>query len=81
MSTLRDANKAREKHADYLQKDLGAHSILVDKVRDKGKDTFAVIAFYDSLPNDAPRTLEIESEGRVKKVPLRSELVPTAELE
>jgi len=80
MATLKEANQAREEHSDYLQK-LGAHAIVVEKVPDDGKATFGVIAYYESLPSEAPETLEIERNGKAKKIPLRAELSSVAELE
>jgi len=82
MATLKEANKAREENADKLRKKHGAHAILVDKVKVKGhKPTFGVIAFYESMPNDLPETLEVKSDGKSTKVPLVAEVTPTAELE
>ena len=72
MSTLKEANEAREEHAEYLQKDLKAHAILVDKVSENGKNTFGVIAFAEKVPKNLPKTLEIVNEaGKKKSVPLR----------
>ncbi len=81
MSTRKEANKAREEHSDFLQKELGAHAIFVDKVPHLGGETFGVIAFYEKLPKDPPQELEIEFAGKVRKVPLRAEKLPLAELE
>ncbi len=84
MATLKEANQAREEHSAYLQKKLGAHAIMVDRVEDDGgKKTFGVIAYYDALPprEDTPENLEIKHGGKVKKIPLRSEIAPMAELE
>lgn len=80
MATLQEANKAREVHSDYLQK-LGAHAILVDKIRDKGKETFGVIALCENSPNQVPDSLEIETAGKKKRVPLRTKVIPPARLE
>ena len=80
MATLKEANQAREEHGDYLQQ-LGAHAIAVEKVSGDGKETFGVTAYYETLPKEAPATLKIERNGKSKKIPLRTELSPVAELE
>jgi len=80
MATLKEANKAREEHSNYLQ-ELGAHAILVDKMEDKGEETFGVIAYCEALPDEAPETLEIEYKGKRKEIPLKVEISPMAELE
>ena len=82
MSTLKEANEAREQNTEYLRKDLKAHAILVDKVTEKGKDTFGVIAFAEKVPKDPPKTLEIvNKEGKKKSVPLRVAKTRKAKLE
>lgn len=81
MSTLKEANEAREQHSEYLQKDLGAHAILVDKVKEKGKDTFGVIALSEQVPQNPPKSLEIVKGGKKMKVPLRVAKTRKAKLE
>jgi hypothetical protein len=81
MPTEKEANLAREKHTDYLRKS-GAHAIAVDKVKDdEGKETFGVVAYYEKKPEKLPSTLEVETEGKRKEVPLRSKISPMAQLE
>lgn len=81
MATLKEANLARDEHAEYLRKELGAHGILVDKVKEKGKDTFGVVALYENEPRNAPESLEIKTDAGTKRVPLRAEVTSVAELE
>lgn len=77
MISERDANKAREIHSDDLRKS-GAHAIGVDKV----KGDFCVVAYYEERPTgNLPDSLEVESYGKKKRVPLRTEITPMAELE
>lgn len=80
MSTLKEANKAREEHSNYLQ-ELGAHAIVVEKVEDKGGETFGITAYCESLPEEPPKTLEIEYKGERKEIPLKVEISQMAELE
>ena len=81
MATEKEANKAREKHSDYLRK-LGAHAILVDKVKRGKKDSFGVIAFCEEKPSGpVPDELEIESDGEKKKIPFAVRVTPMATLE
>ena len=90
MATEKEANRAREKHSDYLTS-LGAHAILVDKIKakrggDKAKgesdEDFCVIAFVEQKPSEpVPKELEIESGGKKKKIPLALKITPMATLE
>lgn len=81
MATQKEANKAREAHSRFLR-ESGAHAILVDKVnRSRSEDAYAVIAFYQKLPNDLPDALEIEIRGKKSKVPLKAKVTPMATLE
>ena len=81
MATEKEANKAREEHSDFLR-ELGAHAILVDKVRRGKENTFGVIAFFErEPPESAPDELEIESGGGKKKVPFVARVAPMATLE
>lgn len=80
MATLKEANKAREEHSNYLH-ELGAHAVAVEKVKEKGTDTFGVIAYCETLPEEPPETLEIEYKGKRKEIPLKVEISPMAELE
>ena len=81
MATEKEANKARDKHSDYLR-ELGAHAILVDKIKRGKQDTFGVIAFCEAQPSgDVPKELEIESGGEKKKVPFAVRITPMATLE
>jgi hypothetical protein len=81
MATEAEAHRAREQHSDYLR-DLGAHAIAVDKIKRGGEDTFGVIAYYEKKPSDSvPDSLEIEHNGKKKKVPLTMRIAPMATLE
>lgn len=69
MTTEREANLAREQHADRLRQ-LGAHAIAVDEVTRKGDKGFAVIAFFEKKPDGVPPTLEVKSGKRTLEIPL-----------
>jgi hypothetical protein len=72
MANQKEANLAREQHSDYLR-NLGAHSIAVDHVEDKG---LSVIAFFDKKPpKDIPETLEVKSGDKTVTVPLVAEVM------
>jgi len=73
--------------SDYL-KALGAHAVLVDKVKGRGDEIkpgsdeeLGVIAFVEKKPSDVPKELEIESGGKKKKIPLAVKIRPMASLE
>jgi hypothetical protein len=81
MATLEEANEAREKHSNYLHQ-VGAHAIGVDEIIHEGSQTFGVIAYFESEPNDAiPDTLEIDQQGTTKRVPLTTVITSRASLE
>jgi hypothetical protein len=81
MATEEEAHKAREQHSDYLRK-LGAHAIQVDQIRRGGRKTFAVVAHVEREPDEPPPgSLEVESGGKKKKVPLAVRVSPMAQLE
>jgi hypothetical protein len=65
----KEANLAREQHADFLR-DLGAHGITIDEMKQQGEQTFAVVALFDHPPGQIPDTLEIKRGKKVKTVPL-----------
>lgn len=69
MTTEREANLAREQHADFLRQ-LGAHAIAVDEVKRKGDTGFAVIAYFEEKPEGIPHTLEAKSGKKTLEVPL-----------
>jgi len=69
MATEREANLAREQYSDFLR-ELGAHAIAVDEVKQKGEETFAVIASFEKKPEKAPKTLEVRRGRRTVNVPL-----------
>ena len=70
MATEREANLAREQHSDLLRK-MGAHAIAVDPVKRGGEETYAVIASFETKPEDAPpKTLEVKRGRKTVKVPL-----------
>ena len=81
MATIEEAHEAREKHSDYLQQ-IGAHAVGVDEIDYEGSQTFGVIAYFESQPNDAiPDTLEIDQQGTTKRVPLMTVITSRASLE
>lgn len=81
MATEKEAHKAREKYSDFLRS-LGAHAILVDKIKRGKEETFGVIVFCEEKPSKPlPKELEIESGGAKKKIPLAVRVAPMATLE
>ena len=80
MATEAEAHQAREQHSDYL-KDSGAHAIAVDKIKRGGQDAFGVIAFFEKEPHGLPDSLEIEQDGKKKRVTLATMITPRATLE
>jgi len=81
MVTFEEAHEAREKHSDYLQQ-VGAHAIGVDEIDHEGSQTFGVIAYFESEPNETiPDTLEIDQQGTKKRVPLMTVISSRASLE
>lgn len=75
LASEKEANLARQQHSDCLRQ-LGAHSIGVDKIKGKGATGFAVIAFFERKPSKAvPQTLETKSGQRTLGVPLIVELM------
>lgn len=69
MANEKEANLAREQHADFLRA-LGAHGITVDEIKRKGEKSFAVIALFDDEPEQVPDTLEIKTRNKTLRVPL-----------
>ena len=69
MASEKEANLAREQHSDFLR-NLGAHGITIDEVKRKGAASFAVVAFFESKPDDVPSELEIKSGKEIRRVPL-----------
>ncbi len=69
MATEKQAQLAKNKHLDFLDK-MGAHSVLVDKINIDGKNTFAVLAYTDKKLKNAPLHLQIESGKKILNVPL-----------
>lgn len=80
MATEREANLAREQYSDALRQ-LGAHALAVDTVKQKGEETFAVIGSFEKKPVKAPQTLELKSGRRTVKVPLVVRVEPKYQLE
>jgi hypothetical protein len=72
MATLKQANKAREKHYKKLEK-LGAHSLGVDETK-KGSKDFAVIAFVEKDTKQLPKELEIDAGKKKVKVKVKSQV-------
>lgn len=69
MANEKEANLAREHHADFLQK-LGAHGVTIDEVKSSGETTFAVIALFDEKPAEMPESLEVKRGKKTLTVPL-----------
>lgn len=69
MANEEQANLAREQHADFLR-DLGAHGVTIDEMKQRGEKTFAVIALFEHQPEEIPETLEIKRGKKVMTVPL-----------
>lgn len=69
MANEEQANLAREQHADFLR-DLGAHGVTIDEMKQRGEKTFAVIALFDHEPEEIPDALEIKRGKKVMSVPL-----------
>lgn len=69
MADEKEANLARDQHADFLR-DLGAHGITVDEIKRKGEKSFAVVAFFEEKPDDVPNMLKVQSGKKTLEVPL-----------
>ena len=69
MANEKEANLAREEHADFLR-DLGAHGITIDEVEQSGKQTFAVVAMFDRKPKEIPDSLQLRRGKKIMQVPL-----------
>jgi hypothetical protein len=69
MANEKEANLARDQHADFLR-DLGAHGITIDEVKQSGKPTFAVVAMFERTPKAIPNTLPVRSGKKTMDVPL-----------
>jgi hypothetical protein len=69
MANEEQANLAREQHADFLR-NLGAHGVTIDEIKQRGEKTFAVIALFEHQPEGLPDTLEIKRGKKVMTVPL-----------
>src|SRR5262249_27104531 len=69
MATEREAELAREQHADDLRR-LGAHAIAVDEVGQPGDKDYAVMAYFENNPTGIPSTLEVKSGKKKLTVPL-----------
>jgi hypothetical protein len=69
VATLKEANLAREQHAESLRA-MGAHAVMVDEEPGSGGRKFAVHALFEKEPARAPKELEVKTKGRTVKVPL-----------
>lgn len=69
MANEKEANLAREQHADFLHQ-LGAHGVTIDELNTGGEKTFAVIALFDQKPDEMPETLEVKRGKKTLTVPL-----------
>ncbi len=71
MATEKEANLARDQHADNLA-GLGAHSIGVDEFVHEGKKTFGVVAYVDGDAKGFPGHLSVKHGKKETLVPLRT---------
>ncbi|HVQ36303.1 MAG TPA: hypothetical protein VMS31_02140 [Pyrinomonadaceae bacterium] len=69
MASEKEADLAREEHADFLH-DLGAHGITIDEIKREGAKSFAVVALFEDQPKQMPDTLEIKRGKKTLTVPL-----------
>jgi hypothetical protein len=69
MATEKEAELAREQHAEKLRK-LGAHAIAVDEIKRRGGSTFVVVATFATKPGSVPKTLSVASGRKTVEVPL-----------
>jgi hypothetical protein len=69
MASEKEADLAREQHSDYLR-DLGAHGITIDEVKHAGEKSFAVVALFESKPDNIPGTLKVQSGKKTLEIPL-----------
>jgi hypothetical protein len=71
MASLEDAELARRQCSDYLR-ELGAHAIAVDELKQRGGESFSVVAYFDKKPSQpVPKFLEVKSGKKTLKVPLK----------
>ena len=78
MATEEEAHLAREQHSEFLR-NSGAHAIAVDRMQRHKAGTFGVIAFFEEEPSQTfPDSLEIEQDGKKKKVPLTKKITSRA---
>ena len=71
MATEKEANLARERHAERLRA-LGAHAIAVDEMTRRGERTFGLVAMFEDKPRGVPKTVEVEVGKKVVAVPVRA---------
>lgn len=69
MASEKEADLAREQHSNFLR-DLGAHGVTVDEIKRKGEKSFAVVALFDTEPEQMPDALEIKRGNKTLTVPL-----------
>jgi hypothetical protein len=70
VATEKEANLARERHAEKLRS-LGAHAITVEEFPRGEKRTFGVVAMFEEKPRGVPKTLDVEVGKKTVAVPLR----------
>jgi len=73
MATEKEANLARDQHADTLA-GLGGHSIGVDEFELEGKKTFGVVAYVANNVAGLPTYLSIKSGKKETQVPLLAKI-------
>jgi len=76
MATLKQAEAARDAHAERLRK-MGAHAIEVRQVIRQGKKTFVVVALFAKKPKPSvPSSLEVGDPQKQIDVELVREIAP-----
>ncbi len=73
MATEKEANKARDLHADRLES-MGVHSLGVNLIGKKGSKDFCVVAFVEKHIKNLPTELEVPSGKKKVSVPLTTRL-------
>jgi hypothetical protein len=78
MATQKEANLARDQHADRLAQ-MGAHSIGVDKFVHGGKKTYGVVAYIQDhkIAGGFPSQIAVKTGGKQLMVPLQTKVAGT----
>jgi hypothetical protein len=80
MASLKDCDQARDEHAETLRQ-LGAHGIMVDQIGPTQKQSFAVVAFFETQPEQIPKHLTITRNQKTVNVPLEVRIMPPLQFE